>query len=95
MHGIKKHIKKRKGPAKGCVAFNVHWILSTNLKRGSYNLFFPLLIISSKTQERSEINRHPNKCMIRLLASLSVMPLMVERLSIGRGAGTFCVGTMS
>lgn len=36
-----RHNLKEEDPVKGCVAYHSHGILSTDLTRGSYNLFSP------------------------------------------------------
>ena len=55
MHGNTKHSLKILSPVEGCVAFNVHWILSTNLKRGSLITYsLPLAEKSNVVDVKSE-----------------------------------------
>ena len=50
MHDKNKYKIEERNPAKGCAAFNVHWILSANF--GVSFISFPRLIISSQSKEK-------------------------------------------
>lgn len=69
----------------GLLTSIIHGVSITYLSPSDY--------IESK-QRRSEINRHPNKCMIRLGIFVSYAAHGRKTLQNGRGVGTFCVGTM-
>jgi len=51
MERMKKHRLKIKLPVRGCVAFNFHWILSTNSNQGFSIIYLLSLLITSRKIE--------------------------------------------